>query len=147
MRKLLGVALLGLAVTAPAIPMGILATGVAAADDYAGQKYSDVQSALGDAGMKGVIATRSGDSLSDDDCVVTSSEQAPWIKGDDFAPVTDTVLLNLNCSAAVATAKTPGNSAASPEGRAAIQQAKEEAAQAQQQAQTDQSEGKSGAKR
>ncbi|MBU8809922.1 PASTA domain-containing protein [Mycolicibacterium goodii] len=139
MRKLLGVTLLS---AAAAIPVGMLATGVASADDYAGQTYADAESALADAGMKGVIATRSGDSLNDDDCVVTSSEQAPWLKGDDFQPVTDTVLLNLNCSAAVATAKTPGNSAASPEGRAALLKAKEEAAQQKQQAQADQSKAK-----
>lgn len=127
MRKLLGMA--AAVVGLSAVPMGMLATGVAAADDYAGQTYADAQSALADAGMKGVVSTRSGDALSDDDCVVTSSENAPWLKGDDFAPVTDTVLLNLNCNAGVATAKTPGNSAASPEGRAAIQKAKEKAAE------------------
>ncbi|CDO27665.1 PASTA domain-containing protein [Mycolicibacterium porcinum] len=125
-----------------AVPIGALATGVASADDYAGQKYSDAQSALADAGMKGVVATRSGDSEADDDCVVTSSEKAPWLKGDNFAPVTDTVLLNLNCSASVATAKTPGNSAASPEGRAAIAAAKQQAEQEQQQAEADQAKGK-----
>lgn len=124
------------------VPLGALATGVASADDYAGQKYSDAQSALADAGMKGVVATRSGDSEADDDCVVTSSEKAPWLKGDNFAPVTDTVLLNLNCSASVATAKTPGNSAASPEGRAAIAAAKQQAEQEQQQAEADQAKGK-----
>ncbi|MEN3223374.1 MULTISPECIES: PASTA domain-containing protein [Mycobacteriaceae] len=124
------------------VPIGALATGVASADDYAGQKYSDAQSALADAGMKGVVATRSGDSEADDDCVVTSSEKAPWLKGDNFAPVTDTVLLNLNCSASVATAKTPGNSAASPEGRAAIAAAKQQAEQEQQQAEADQAKGK-----
>lgn len=125
---------------ASVVPMGALATGVAAADDYAGQKYSDVQSALAGSGMKGVVATRSGDSESDDNCVVTSSEKAPWLKGNNFAPVTDTVLLHLNCSASVASAKTPGNSAASPEGRAAIAQAKQQAAQ--QQAAADQAKAK-----
>ncbi|OLP02294.1 hypothetical protein BVU76_11080 [Mycolicibacterium porcinum] len=119
---------------ASALPIGALATGVAAADDYAGQKYSDVQSSLADAGMKGVVAARAGDSEADDDCVVTHSEKAHWHKGDDFAPVTDTVLLDLNCNAPVATAKTPGNSAASPEGRAAIAAAKQQAEQEQQQA-------------
>ncbi|MBS1694390.1 MAG: hypothetical protein JST91_19415 [Actinobacteria bacterium] len=109
----------------------MLGAGVASADSYAGQKYSDVTSALGDAGLTGVIATREGDSLSNDDCIVTHSQQAPWIKGDDFSPVTDTVLLYLDCSAAVATASTPGNSAASPEGRAAIAAAKAQAAQDQ----------------
>jgi hypothetical protein len=51
---------------------------------------------------------------------VTHSQSAPWIKGDSFAPVTDTVLVYLNCNAAVATNKDPGNSAGSPEGRTAI---------------------------
>lgn len=135
MYKLMGV----LAIAVAAVPLGLAVAGVAAADDYAGKTYSDAQSALSGAGMKGVIATREGDSVSDDKCVVTSSEKASWKKGDNFAAVTDTVLLNLNCSAAVATAKQPGNSAASPEGRAAIEAAKQAAQQDQQQAAADQS--------
>ena len=91
----------------------------------AGQTYSDASKAISDAGKKAVIASRAGDTLSDDDCIVTHSQSAPWIKGDDFAPVTDTVLVYLNCNATVATAKDPGNSAGSPEGRAAIAAAKE----------------------
>lgn len=124
------------AVAAGALAMAALSTmmltpGIAAADDYAGQKYSDVTSKLADAKLTGVIATRSGDLVDDDDCMVTSSEKAPWIKGDDFAPVTDTVLLNLNCSAGVASAKESGNSKASPEGRAAIAEAQKDQEQAQ----------------
>ena len=120
----------------------VFAPGIAAADDYAGQKFSDVMSSLGDADLKGVIATRTGDTLEDDECVVTRSEKAPWIKGDDFAPVTDKMLLDLNCNAGVASAKTSGNSKASPEGRAAIEAAKEEAAQDQAQATADQAKAK-----
>ena len=119
-----------------------LTPGIAAADDYAGQKYSDVTSKLGDANLTGVIATRTGDILDDDDCVVTSSEKAPWIKGDDFARVTDTVLLNLNCNSGVASAKTSGNSKASPEGKAAIAAAQQEAQQEQAQAAADQAKAK-----
>jgi hypothetical protein len=126
MRKSLGLAAI---IAASAVPMAVFGTGVAAADDYAGQTYADASSAIADAGEKGVIATRLGDALPDDECVVTHSEQAPWIKGDDFSPVTDTVLLYLNCNAGIASATTPGNSAASPEGRAAIQAAKEAAEQ------------------
>ena len=120
----------------------MLTPGIAAADDYAGQKYSDVTSKLADSDLTGVIATRSGDLLDDDDCIVTSSEKAPWIKGDDFAPVTDTVLLNLNCSAGVASAKSSGNSKASPEGKAAIAEAQQEAQQEQAQAAADQAKVK-----
>jgi hypothetical protein len=108
------------AVGATAVSMAFFGTGIAAADDYAGQKYSDASSAISDAGQKAVIASRTGDTLSDDDCIVTHSQSAPWLKGDDFSPVTDTVLVYLNCNATVATAKDPGNSAGSPEGRAAI---------------------------
>lgn len=135
MRKLVGTTAIAMGVSVTSVM--ILATGVAAADDYAGKTYADAQSALSGAGMKGVIATRSGDTMPDDECVVTSSEKAPWIKGDKFATVTDTVLLNLNCSDTVANATHPGNSAASPEGRAAIAAAKQQAAQSQAQAAAD----------
>jgi hypothetical protein len=125
-----------------AVSTMVLTPGIAAADDYAGQKYSDVTSALGDSGLTGVIATRSGDLVDDDDCVVASSEKAPWIKGDDFAPVSDTVLLNLNCNAGVASAKTSGNSKASPEGKAAMAEAQKEEQQEQAQAAADQAKAK-----
>ena len=106
-------------------------TGVAAADDYAGKTYADASSALSGASLKGVIAGRAGDALPTDQCVVTHSEKAPWIKGNSFNAVTDTVLLYLNCNATVASATSPGNSAASPEGRAAIAAAKAAAAKDQ----------------
>jgi hypothetical protein len=111
---------------ATAVSMAFLGTGVAAADDYAGQTYGDASSAISGAGKKAVIESRTGDTLSDDKCTVTHSQSAPWIKGDNFAPVTDTVLLYLNCNATVATAKDPGNSAGSPEGRAAIAAAQQD---------------------
>jgi len=107
------------AVGATAVSMVFFGSGIAAAD-YSGQTYADASKAISDAGKKAVIASRAGDTLADDDCIVTHSQAAPWIKGDDFAPVSDTVLVYLNCNATVATAGEPGNSAASPEGRAAI---------------------------
>jgi hypothetical protein len=119
------------AVGAMAVSMAFLGSGVAAADDYSGQTYSDASKAISDAGKKAVIASRAGDTLSDDECIVTHSQSAPWIKGDSFSAVTDTVLVNLNCNATVATAKDPGNSAASPEGKAAIAKALEQQQQAQ----------------
>ena len=100
--------------------MAAFGAGIAAAaDDYAGQTYADVSSALSKAKLTGVIASRVGDALPQDQCVVERSEKPPWIKGDHFKPVTDTVLLYLNCNAAVASATTPGNSAETPEGRVA----------------------------
>jgi hypothetical protein len=118
------------ALGATTVSMAFLGTGVAAADDYSGQTYGDASKAISDAGKKAVIASRAGDTLTDDQCIVSHSQSAPWIKGDSFAPVTDTVLVYLNCNATVATAKDPGNSAASPEGRAAVQKAQEDQAKA-----------------
>ena len=109
-----GVGIVGLGV----MSMALFGTGVAAADDYAGETYSDASSALSGASEKGVIAGVVGDSVSQGDCIVTRSQKAPWLKGDNFSPVTDTVLLYLNCNAKLATAGKPGNSLASPEGRA-----------------------------
>jgi hypothetical protein len=110
---------------AMAVSMAFVGTGVAAADDYSGQTYGDASAAISKAGKKAVIASRTGDTLPNDQCIVTHSQSAPWVKGDKFAAVTDTVLVYLNCNATVASAKDPGNSAGSPEGRAAIQQAQE----------------------
>ncbi|GAY15876.1 hypothetical protein MSZK_26020 [Mycobacterium sp. shizuoka-1] len=111
-------------------------TAVAQADDYAGQSYSDASSAISGAGEKAVIATSVGDAVSQADCVVTHSQKAPWLKGDNFSPVTDTVLLYLNCNAKLATAGKSGNSLASPEGAAEKvaedEQAAKDAAAAQQ---------------
>lgn len=109
-----GAGIVGLGV----MSMALFGTGVAAADDYAGETYSDASSALSGASEKGVIAGVVGDSVSQGDCIVTRSQKAPWLKGDNFSPVTDTVLLYLNCNAKLATAGKPGNSLASPEGRA-----------------------------
>src|ERR1700755_1595088 len=110
-----------------AVSMAFFGSGVAAADDSSGQTYGEASKAISEAGKKAVIASRAGDTLADDDCIVSHSQSAPWIKGDDFSPVTDTVLVYLNCNATVASAKDPGNSAGSPEGRAAIAAAQKEA--------------------
>jgi hypothetical protein len=116
-------------VGAMAVAMAFFGTGIAAADDYAGQTYGDASSAISGAGKKAVVASRAGDSLSDDQCIVTHSQSAPWIKGDSFAAVTDTVLVYLNCNATVASAKDPGNSAGSQEGKAAIAAAQQKASE------------------
>jgi len=117
------------ALGAAALISAMAGAGPAQADDYAGKTYSDASSALSDAGLKGVIANRFGDTLTQDQCVVTRSQHASWIKGNDFSPITDTVLLYLNCNATIASANQPGNSVASPEGRAALQAAQDQANQ------------------
>ena len=115
-------------VATAAAAMALFGAGTAAADDYAGQTYADASSAASDAGQTVVIASRVGDFLAQDDCLVTSSQPAPFIHGDDFVHVTDTVLFNLNCEGAFASATSPGASVASPEGRAAKSTVEEAAA-------------------
>ena len=113
--------------------MGVFGTGVAAADDYAGQTYADASSAASDAGLKVVVASRVGDKLSQDECLVTRSQTAPFASANDGAHVDSQVQFYLNCNGGYATATNPGASLASPEGReakaAADQAAAEEEAQ------------------
>jgi hypothetical protein len=118
----------GTAVAASAL-MALFGTGVAAADDYAGQTYSDASSAASDAGLSVVVASRVGDKLSQDECLVTRSQTAPFADADDGAHVDGQVQFYLNCNGGYATATNPGASLASPEGREAKAAADEAAAQ------------------
>jgi pyruvate/2-oxoglutarate dehydrogenase complex dihydrolipoamide acyltransferase (E2) component len=122
----------GTAVAASAM-MALFGTGVAAADDYAGQTYADASSAASDAGLSVVVASRVGDKLSQDECLVTRSQTAPFADADDGTHVDGQVQFYLNCNGGFATATKPGASLASPEGRqakaAADQAAAEEEAQ------------------
>jgi hypothetical protein len=122
----------GTAVAASALT-ALFGTGVAAADDYAGQTYSDASSAASDAGLSVVVASRVGDKLSQDECLVTRSQTAPFASANDGAHVDSQVQFYLNCNGGYATATNPGASLASPEGReakaAADQAAAEEEAQ------------------
>lgn len=111
----------------------VCGTGVALADDYAGQTYADASSAASDAGQTVVVAARVGDKVSQDDCVVTRSQTAPFASANDGAHVSDTVQFYLNCNGGVASATTPGPSLASPEGREA-KAAEEQAAAEEEQA-------------
>ena len=104
-----------------AVLTAMFGSGVAAADDYAGKTYADASSALSGAGLTGVIEGRVGSRLPTDQCVVTRSESTHWmhVAKKKFGNVKSTVLLFLNCNAPVAAAGMSGNSAASPEGKAA----------------------------
>jgi hypothetical protein len=89
--------------------------------DVTGQKYSDAQSALSSAGMKPVVETVVGDQKAWPDCVVTRAQKRTVQPPENSSgSATNEMLVSLNCEGGVATATTPGNSAASPEGRAAI---------------------------
>ncbi|BDX30288.1 hypothetical protein TUM20985_08350 [Mycobacterium antarcticum] len=119
----------------------LLGGGVAsAADDYAGQTYSDASSAASDSGQTVVVASRVGSKLSEGDCIVERSQTAPFASANDGIHVSDTVQFYLNCNGGVATATTPGSSLGSPEGRAAQSAADEEEAKAEAEAAAAQNE-------
>lgn len=85
-----------------------------------GQKYSDAKSALSSAGFSAVVASTIGDRSAWADCIVVNqrdrSRPPPPNSG---ASATAETLVALNCEKSVASATDPGNSRASPEGRAA----------------------------
>ncbi len=127
MRKyVLGV---GAAATAAAA-MALFGTATAAAADYVGQTYADASEAMSDDGVDPVVATRTGDKLEQDDCVVTAAWTAPFVRdgGDEFVHSEDELLVSLNCAGGHATATNPGASLASPLGRESKEAADEAAA-------------------
>lgn len=109
----------------------LLGGGVAAADDYAGQKYSDASSTASQSGQTVVVAARTGDKLSEGDCIVDRSQTAPFASANDGVHVSSTVQFYLNCNGGYATATTPGLSQGSEQGRAAKSTAEDEEAKAQ----------------
>jgi hypothetical protein len=110
------------AAAAALVALSISGSGVAAAGtDVTGQKYSDAQSALSSAGFKPVLSTIMGDQKSLPDCVVTRTQQRTvQPPANSSGSATKQMLVSLNCEASVASATQAGNSAASPEGKAAI---------------------------
>jgi hypothetical protein len=94
--------------------------GIAAAvPDVVGQTYTDAKNTIQQTGAVPVIATRTGATVDEGKCVVTNawSKPAATAIGD---KASNQVLVALNCNAAVASAGSAGNSAASPEGRQAL---------------------------
>jgi hypothetical protein len=101
--------------------MATAGTGVASADDpYVGKTYGAVSAVLAKNNADAIITVRVGNALPDDQCVVTHSQLSHRTPQNRLTPrPRPAVLFALNCYAGVASAGTSGNSAASPEGRAA----------------------------
>jgi hypothetical protein len=115
--------LLSVSITVSSAAMVVFGSVVAQAasePNVVGQKYSDAAGQLSSAGMSVEVSTTVGDSVARPDCIVTRqqvrTEDAP--ENTSLSPVKQ-ALLSLNCGAPVASAKSSGNSLASPEGRAA----------------------------
>lgn len=116
---------LGMSATAAAgAALALAGSGVAVAGtspDVTGQKYSDAQTAITGAGFTAVVQSTVGDQLAWPDCVVTRTQQRTvQPPANSSGSATTQLLVELNCNAGVASATQPGNSAASPEGKAAV---------------------------
>ena len=74
--------ILGLgAVASAAAVMALFGTATAAAD-YVGETYADASDAMSEAGVDPIVATRVGDKLDQDDCIVTAARAAPFLRDD-----------------------------------------------------------------
>ena len=118
----------GAAATA-AVAMALFGTATAAAD-YVGETYADASEAMSEDGVDPIVATRTGDKLEQDDCIVTAAWTAPFVRdaGDEYVHSEDEMLVSLNCAGGHATATNPGASLASPMGRESKEAADEAAA-------------------
>ncbi|MCW2556318.1 MAG: hypothetical protein JWP55_282 [Mycobacterium sp.] len=108
--------------------MLLLGSGVAQAGsspNVVGQKYSDATSAISGAGLHPVVSTVVGDQKAWPDCLVATQEDRTVPPPENSSgSATNEVLVSLNCYSAEASAKAPGYSAASPEGKAIAAAAK-----------------------
>ena len=92
----------------------------ASSPDVTGQKYSDASSALSAAGLEPVVSTAVGDRKAWPDCLVAFAQKRDVRPpANSKGSVRHQILVSLNCNASPASAKAPGYSAQSPEGRAA----------------------------
>lgn len=98
-----------------AVSVAFATCGVAhASPDVSGKTFAEASSTLSSAGYSPVVVSTIGATLGRSDCVVTRQQD----RHSSSSNSTQT-LLTLNCNAPLASAGVPGNSAASPEGRAA----------------------------
>jgi hypothetical protein len=116
-NSLVGVGAGVLAGAAAAVLLG--AGAAAAAPDVVGQTYNDAKQTIQQTGASVMIATRTGSLTDEGNCVVTNAWNKSQVSGGRNQPK-DVVMVALNCNAKVATAGSPGNSAASPAGRQAL---------------------------
>lgn len=118
MKKLIARGVAVLAVLTAAALMAMLGATTANAQSPLNKKYSEARSIVNKWGATPVAATVTGDQLALDDCIVTSFSESSAVSalGENTGRK---VLLNLNCNAKVAQPGEPGNSAMTPQGKAA----------------------------
>jgi len=112
--------LFGAAAAGVAATISVGAGIAAATPDVVGQTYFDAKQTIQASGSQAIIATRIGGRVDEDKCIVTNAWVRTSVTQIYEKPEYDAVMVALNCNAAVASAVSPGNSAASPEGRQAL---------------------------
>jgi hypothetical protein len=101
--------------------------GVAGAEpDLSGMTYSEAASAIQQMGATPKVSARVGDRLSEGDCVVTGHTRSAAPPHGFPGAGSNLVLVALDCNGNVASANNPGYSAASPEGRKAVEEQKKQ---------------------
>src|SRR5689334_13259083 len=119
MRKLVAQAVLAASAASAFVCLGAGVAQAGSTPDVVGKKYSDAESAISDAGLKPVVSTTVGDQKAWPDCVVTNTVARTVPPPENSGgSATNQLLVSLNCDDGEASAKTPGFSAASPEGKA-----------------------------
>lgn len=102
-----------------AAAMILFGTGISAAKDpYIGKTYADVSSKISEKGGTPVVSTVVGSQLAKGDCIVEAWHKISYVDDDNFDHDKKKYMLALNCGAKLAHSGLPGNSLASPEGRA-----------------------------
>jgi hypothetical protein len=103
------------------VSLALASAGVAsAAPSVVGMTYDKAKAALGP-GVTLEVSTSTGTALQQGDCIVTNQILRPASTFGQQS-IHAKLMLSLNCNAPVASAGQAGNSAASPEGRAALKQ-------------------------
>jgi beta-lactam-binding protein with PASTA domain len=102
---------------AAGVAIALVGAGTAAAaPDVSGQTYAKAKQALSEAGLTPIIATRVGDRVSEDDCIVDRVQDANFVSGTGTA-ASSTVRVYLNCYGSVAANNKPGYSNQDPMGK------------------------------
>lgn len=117
-----------------ALVVGFGSGSASAVNEYKGMTYADAANQISSFGGTVVIATREGSFLPTNRCIVVGSRSTSFLNSSGRNPGS-MVMLDLNCNYMFALPGVPGNSVASPEGRAARAAAEQQAAEQQAQAQ------------
>lgn len=125
MKKFIGRGATLLVASVVVAMMAFMGTGIASADSLIGKTYADAKEKIsGDWGSTPVVSTVAGDQMDLDSCIVSSWRRNASVDALTGDSNKKEVLVNLNCNAKVAQAGVPGNSAMTPQGKAAKQDIK-----------------------